>query len=80
MAPRPDLYSNEFDAEIQDITFVGDHLRIRLNACGRADFVAKIPNMVGHGAVLKGDRVRIGWTPTDCRVLDAADDEDGARA
>ena len=80
VAPRPDLYSNEFDAEIQDITFVGDHLRIRLNACGRADFVAKIPNMVGHGAVLKGDRVRIGWTPTDCRVLDAADDEDGARA
>ena len=74
--PRPGLYSNEFEARIQDITFVGDHLRIRMEACGREDFVAKIPNMVGHGAVLEGDLVRIGWTPTDCRVLDADDDDD----
>ena len=44
--------------------------------CGRSDFIVKIPNMVGHGAVIKGDRIRIGWTPTDCRVLDA-DDEEG---
>ena len=28
---------------------------------------------VGHGAVIEGDRIRIGWTPTDCRVLDADD-------
>ena len=30
-----------------------------------------IPNVVGHRAVLEGDRVRIGWTPADSRVLDA---------
>ena len=74
--PRPGLYSNEFEALIRDITFVGDHLRIRLEACGRKDIIAKIPNMVGHGAVLEGDVVRIGWTPTDCRVLDADDGDD----
>ena len=73
VAPRPGLYTNEFDALVKDITFVGDHLRIRVAACGRGDIVAKIPNMVGHGAVLDGDRIRIGWTPTDCRVLDASD-------
>ena len=77
VAPRPGLYTNEFDARIQDITFVGDHLRIRVEACGRKDFVAKIPNMVGHGAVLEGDTIRIGFTPTDCRVLDAGEDHDG---
>ena len=76
VAPRPGLYGNEFDARIQDITFVGDHLRIRVDACGRKDFIAKIPNMVGHGAVLEGDEVRVGWTPTDCRVLDAGEDHD----
>ena len=74
--PRPGLYSNEFEALIRDITFVGVHLRIRLEACGRKDIIAKIPNMVGHGAVLEGDVVRIGWTPTDCRVLDADDGDD----
>ena len=77
IAPRAGLYTNEFDAGIEDITFLGDHLRLRVSVCGRSDFIVKIPNMVGHGAVIKGDRIRIGWTPTDCRVLDA-DDEEGA--
>ncbi len=78
VAPEPGMYTNEFDAKIQDITFVGDHLRIRVEACGRSDFVAKIPNIVGHGAVLEGDRIRIGWTPTDCRVLDPDGEENPA--
>ena len=75
IAPEPGLYSNELEAAIEDITFLGDHLRLRLNVCGRSDFIAKIPNVVGHGAVLAGDRIRIGWTPTDCRVLDRDEDE-----
>ena len=75
--PEPGVYTNEFDANIEDITFLGDHLRVRLAVCGRNDFVAKIPNIVGHGTVLTGDRVRIGWTPTDCRALDS-DEEDPA--
>ena len=75
VAPEPGLYTNEFDAGLEDITFLGDHLRLRVSVCGRSDFAVKIPNMVGHGAVIKGDRIRIGWTPTDCRVLDADDEE-----
>ena len=76
LAPAPGLYTNEFDARIEDITFLGDHLRLRVSVCGRSDFIVKIPNTVGHGAVIEGDRVRIGWTPTDCRVLDPDDEED----
>ena len=75
VSPEPGLYTNELDAVIEDITFLGDHLRLRLAVCGRTDFIAKIPNVVGHGAVLAGDRIRIGWTPTDCRVLDPDDGE-----
>ena len=78
IAPEPGTYTNEFDAKIQDMTFVGDHLRIRVKALGRSDFIAKIPNIVGHGAVLEGDRIRIGWTATDCRVLDADRKEEPA--
>ena len=76
IAPTPGLYTNEFDARVEDITFLGDHLRLRLDVCGRSDFIVKIPNMVGHGAVIEGDRVRVGWTPTDCRVLDPDEEED----
>ena len=74
ISPEPGLYTNELDAIIEGITFLGDHLRVRVNVCGRSDFIAKIPNIVGHGAMLEGDRVRIGWTPTDCRVLDPDDE------
>ncbi len=76
VAPSPGLYTNEFDARIEDITFLGDHLRLRVAVCGRSDFIVKIPNIVGHGAVLEGDHIRIGWTPTDCRVLDPDDEEE----
>ncbi len=74
LAPTPGTFSNEFEARIEDIAFLGDHLRVRIAVCGSSDFAIKIPNIVGHGAVLKGDRVRIGWTPTDCRAL-APDEE-----
>ena len=77
IAPRPGMYTNEFDATVDDVTFLGDHLRVRVTVCGQSNFVIKIPNVVGHGAVLEGDRIRVGWTPTDSRVLDA-DGEAGA--
>ncbi len=75
VAPARGLYTNEFEAKIEDMTFMGDHLRLRVRVCGSSDFIVKIPNVVGHGAVIEGDRIRIGWTPTDCRVLDADDQE-----
>ena len=74
LTPSPGEYTNEFETEVQDMVFLGDHLRLRVNLHGFGDFVLKIPNVVGHGAVLEGDRARIGWTPTDCRAL-APDDE-----
>ena len=77
IAPRSGLYTNEYEARVEDVTFLGDHLRVRVTACGSSDFIVKIPNVVGHGAVLVGDRIRIGWTPTDCRALDADADAGG---
>ena len=67
--PEPGRYGNEFEAHVDDIAFLGDQLRVRLTVCGSTDFVIKIANTVGHGAVLENDRVRIGFTPLDCRAL-----------
>ena len=66
---KPGLYTNQFEARVDDILFIGDHLRLRLDLCGNPNFIVKIPNIVGHGAVLEGDRIRVGWTVTDCRAL-----------
>lgn len=67
--PDPGLYQNQVGGTIRDVAFVGDHLRVRMAACGVGNLVAKIPNVAGHGGVLVGDTVRIAWTVTDCRAL-----------
>ncbi len=66
---RPGVYTNEFEAKIEDILFIGDHLRLHLNLCGNPNFIVKIQNIVGHSAVLAGDTVRVGWGVMDCRAL-----------
>ncbi len=67
--PEPDLYTNEVQATVKDLTFLGNQLRVRLATCDRDDFIATIPNIAGHGGLLVGDSVRIGWTAVDCRAL-----------
>ncbi len=69
-ATPPGAMTNEFEGRVEDMTFLGDHLRVAVRAFGRDDFIVRIPNTVGHGGVIPGDTVRIGWTPTDCRSLD----------
>ncbi len=69
--PPTGSYSNVFDAKVLDMIFMGDHLRLHTEVLGRAPFIVKIPNIVGHGAVLPGDTVQLGWLVTDCRALDA---------
>lgn len=64
-----DEFSNLHEAIVRDITFVGDHLRVQLETCGNPEFIAKIPNIAGHGSVLKGDKVNVGWATLDCRAL-----------
>ena len=73
---KPGMFSNEFDARVDGVLFIGDHLRLQLNLCGNANFVVKIPNIVGHGALLEGDRVSVGWAVTDCRALPLDDAEE----
>ena len=70
-------YGNRFQAKVRDILFSGDHLRLRLDVCGNPDFVVKIPNTAGHGAVLRGDRVSVAWAVMDCLALEGGHGESG---
>lgn len=70
LQPTEDVYSNLFDALVDDIVFLGDHLRLSVTVCGVSNFAVKIPNMAGHGAVLPGNTVKVGWATLDCRALD----------
>ena len=67
--PEKDMYTNVFPATVKDVVFMGDHLRLNVTTCGVRDFIVKIPNIVGHGGVLPGDEIHLGWAALDCRAI-----------
>ncbi|MGF1612147.1 MAG: ABC transporter ATP-binding protein [Kiloniellales bacterium] len=61
---------NEFEATVEDLTYVGDHVRVRIAAPALNGFVLKVPN-AGIAVALSADaKVRIGWRLEDCLALE----------
>jgi putative spermidine/putrescine transport system ATP-binding protein len=60
---------NVFAGRVLDLTYLGDHLRIRLDVCGRDNFVAKVTNVADQLRFRKGELVNVGWRREDCRAF-----------
>ena len=73
MTLNPDAGSlpNIFDATVEELIYLGDHIRARVSCCGDDEFIVKIPNAHDQSALDRGEKVRVGWSPEDCRALDA---------
>ena len=69
--PPADSVPNVFDARVEELIYLGDHMRTRFNVCGHDDFIVKVPNAAGHVVLQPGETVKIGWKAEDCRALDA---------
>jgi putative spermidine/putrescine transport system ATP-binding protein len=69
--PENGSLPNVFDAKVEELIYLGDHIRTRVNVCNDDSFVIKIPNAHGHAVIREGETVRIGWLAEDCRALDA---------
>jgi putative spermidine/putrescine transport system ATP-binding protein len=69
--PDANAVPNVFDARVEELIYLGDHIRTRVSVCGNDEFVIKIPNAQGHATINRGENVRIGWAIEDCRALDA---------
>jgi putative spermidine/putrescine transport system ATP-binding protein len=69
--PAEGRFPNVFEAEVEELIYLGDHIRTRVNVCGNKDFVIKIPNAQGHARIETGGKVKVGWAMEDCRALDA---------
>ena len=61
------------DARVQELIYLGDHIRTRLTVCGRDDFVVKIPNSTDRAGLVPGNEISLGWRTRDCRALDMPD-------
>jgi putative spermidine/putrescine transport system ATP-binding protein len=62
---------NVVDGQIEELIYLGDHVRTRLTVAGQPDFIVKIPNTAERPSLDKGMKVKVGWAAEDCRALDA---------
>ncbi|MEX0815180.1 MAG: ABC transporter ATP-binding protein [Dongiaceae bacterium] len=62
---------NVFPARVEELIYLGDHIRARLSVCGCSDFVIKVPNSEGTPRLSAGATISVGWKREDCRALDA---------
>jgi putative spermidine/putrescine transport system ATP-binding protein len=68
--PPDGKYPNVFEGKVEELIYLGDHIRTRANVCGSPDFIVKVPNASGHVHLKEGEVVKFGWTVEDCRALD----------
>ncbi len=69
--PEPGSVPNILSGRIEELIYLGDHIRTRMTVAGHDDFVVKVPNKRGHKHLQEGETTNIGWNAEDCRALDA---------
>ena len=68
--PDSDKFPNRLSAKVEELIYLGDHIRSRMNVCGHDDFIVKIPNSAQHAQLKPGETVQVGWLAQDSRALD----------
>ncbi len=58
------------EGHVEELIYLGDHIRCRLSVAGNDEFVVKIPNAADEKRLKTGQTVRLGWKTSDCRALD----------
>ncbi len=62
---------NSANAKVEELIYLGDHIRCRLNVMGNDEFVVKVPNSGDDKKSLAvGDTTTITWVTEDARALD----------
>jgi putative spermidine/putrescine transport system ATP-binding protein len=58
------------DARIEELIYLGDHIRCRMNVAGDDQFIVKVPNTSGQLGLEIGANLYVGWKTDDCSALD----------
>src|SRR6056300_1809285 len=58
------------DARIEELIYLGDHIRCRMSVAGNDEFIAKIPNSNKTITLAPGKDGFVSWNIDDCRALD----------
>ena len=68
--PPEGSVANTLSGRIEELIYVGDHIRARMSIAGSTDFIVKLPNKIDARSLAIGDKVIVGWKAEDCRALD----------
>ncbi|MEM9205651.1 MAG: ABC transporter ATP-binding protein [Pseudomonadota bacterium] len=68
--PPGETAGNHLTGRIEELIYLGDHIRTRMTVSGNPEFIVKVPNKAGHAVLKEGDTATIGWATEDCRALD----------
>ncbi|MXU65659.1 ABC transporter ATP-binding protein [Oceanomicrobium pacificus] len=63
---------NRTTGHVQELIYLGDHIRCRMSVAGNDEFVVKVPNAAGHRHLKVGETTDVSWHTEDCRALDAS--------
>ena len=59
-----------FSGRVEEFIYLGDHVRVRLEVCGKNDFFVKQPLDELDLTLAVSDVVRVGWQVEPVRALD----------
>ena len=69
--PDGSKVTHTLDAHVQELIYLGDHIRCRMVVADNDQFIVKVQNASDNQRLTVGENVRIGWKSEDCRALDA---------
>jgi putative spermidine/putrescine transport system ATP-binding protein len=61
---------NNVTGHIEELIYLGDHIRVRMNVAGNREFIVKVRNRAGEQKLAEGQDIKIGWFASDCKALD----------
>lgn len=57
------------EGRVEELIYLGDHIRCRISVAGNDEFIVKIPNDAEDKRLNAGETVKMGWHTADCRAL-----------
>ena len=64
---------NVVNGTVNEVLYLGDHLRIVMSVAGNDEFIVKVPNGGRQGPPVEGQIYKLGWSAIDAKALDAVD-------
>jgi hypothetical protein len=66
IAPKKTRNTITLDGRVEELIYLGDHIRTRMSVAGHPDFIVKVPNNAGHHELKEGQTTTVAGS---CRRL-----------